>query len=82
MSDYTPKIHDALCPCVVNPVECVPSGVYGVCGSCRCVEYAAIRADERERSAQRIEKILDDFGFLTSAEREYIIFAARGGNHE
>ena len=56
MPDRPPmSSHDTLCPCWNH--KCFSVSADGVCFSCKCEEYAKVRADERQEIARNINRI-------------------------
>jgi hypothetical protein len=70
--------HDPMCPCTKHPSKCYSTRADGVCFSCKCKEYAKVRADERER-------LLEDWaaGKLQGyTSNDWRLGAARQKNYE
>lgn len=51
--------HDPLCPDSDPYRWLIPTDFYGNSMSCRCAEYARVRADERAKARQRVEACCD-----------------------
>lgn len=79
-------IHDKFCPCGWSDASC--GGIDPNCVHCKCFDILEIRADEKERAAQRIKSVKACYSVAHSSHddhlgwdmfcRGHLIAAARG----
>ena len=59
---HSKEDHDRFCPCAQTEQECdLISVETDRCVSCECPRIALVRADEREKAAQRVESCVNKF---------------------